>query len=577
VVCCIGRCSGGNRRSAPAESTQRNPRRFAEMATAEFVGPHSAASLGAMHPMHSVVGQPIIDMGLNNGDSTDSRKRPLEGDIEGGVIKRSNTGNGDDTKYMLKMLIPSTVAGSIIGKGGQTIAKLQLDTKTVIKLSKNNDFYPGTTERVALITGTVDALNNVCSFIIDKLKESQQQVTKTGVETNLIPPDRARQVKVVVPNSTAGLIIGKAGAMIKHIMEQSSSRVQISQKSDGITLTERVITITGEGDPNKRALSFIIDKVQEDPQSGSCNNLSYATATFPIANSNPTGSPFAENAVAAVMPANIVKTQLPVTPGAIGGLPATALGSPTVSITPQSYARVPTTLTYSTGDAAALNALNTLASYNYTMGGMPMPAGMPAPNHLYGGTPAHLQQAQIIPSGLLGAYQVAAVSGNSKSSLPSPLNLTCSSQQESPVLNGSPTFTVPTHHIQDSTVPSIGVAAPMGSLTNIGGGLTAIALPQEASPQPVGTKDPSRDTVLEVEVPENLVGAILGKRGQTLVEFQTNSGAKIQISKKGEYIPGTRNRKVTITGAPNQAQLAHFFVTQKVAQEEQNRALKGTT
>ena len=44
---------------------------------------------------------------------------------------------------MLKMLIPSTAAGSIIGKGGQTIAQLQRDTGTNVKLSKANDFYPG--------------------------------------------------------------------------------------------------------------------------------------------------------------------------------------------------------------------------------------------------------------------------------------------------------------------------------------------------------------------------------------------------------------------------------------------------
>ncbi|XP_071796603.1 RNA-binding protein Nova-1-like [Asterias amurensis] len=544
------------------------------MATAEFVG----ANLGPMHPMHSVVGQPIIDMGLN-GDVVDSRKRPLEGDIEGGVSKRSHTvamiGNGDDTKYMLKMLIPSTVAGSIIGKGGQTIAQLQKDTKTIIKLSKNNDFYPGTTERVALMTGTVEAVNNVCSFIIDKLKESQQQVTKTGVETNLIPPDRARQVKVVVPNSTAGLIIGKAGAMIKHIMEQSGSRVQISQKSDGITLTERVITITGEGDPNKKALSFVVDKVQEDPQSGSCNNLSYATATFPVANSNPTGSPFADNAVAAVVPTSVVKAQIPMTPAGLAGLPASALGATGVSIPQQSYARVPTTLSYSTNDAAAINALNTLASYNYTLGGIPVPAGLAAHGSLFAGTPAHMQHAQMIPSGLLGTYQVAAVAGSPKTTPPSPLNLSCS-VGESPILNGSPTFTVPSHHLQESTVPGMGVAAPMGSLTGMGAGLGAFSLQQDSIPTH-SIKDISRDTILEIDVPENLVGAILGKRGQTLVEFQTTSGAKIQISKKGEYVPGTRNRKVTITGAPNQAQLAHFFVTQKVAQEEQNRALKGTT
>ena len=50
---------------------------------------------------------------------------------------------GDDSKYIVKMLIPSTAAGSIIGKGGMTIAQLQRDTGTNIKLSKANDFYPG--------------------------------------------------------------------------------------------------------------------------------------------------------------------------------------------------------------------------------------------------------------------------------------------------------------------------------------------------------------------------------------------------------------------------------------------------
>ena len=381
-------------------------------------------------------------------------------------------------------------------------------------------------------------------------------------------------MKVVVPNSTAGLIIGKAGAMIKHIMEQSGSRVQISQKSDGITLTERVITITGEGDPNKKALSFIMDKVQEDPQSGSCNNLSYATATFPVANSNPTGSPFADNAVAAVVPTTMVKPQqIPMTPAGLAGLPASALqhvGAPGVSLSPQSFARVPTTLSYSSGDVAAINALNTLANYTYTIGGIPVHGGL-APGSLLAGNTAHMQHTQMIPAGLLGTYQVAAVAGSPKTNPPSPFT-------ETSMLNGSQTFTVPSHHLQESTVPGMGVGAPIGSLTNtcVGGGLSSIALQQESIHGQM-VKDNSRETILEIEVPENLVGAILGKRGQTLVEFQTTSGAKIQISKKGEYVPGTRNRKVTITGAPNQAQLAHFFVTQKVAQEEQNRALKGTT
>lgn len=45
--------------------------------------------------------------------------------------------------YHMKILIPCITAGAIIGKGGETIAQLQTETNTKIKMSKTNDFYPG--------------------------------------------------------------------------------------------------------------------------------------------------------------------------------------------------------------------------------------------------------------------------------------------------------------------------------------------------------------------------------------------------------------------------------------------------
>lgn len=44
---------------------------------------------------------------------------------------------------------------------------------------------------------------------------------------------------------------------------------------------------------NKKACMLILAKVMEDPQSGSCPNVSYADISGPVANYNPTGSPFA--------------------------------------------------------------------------------------------------------------------------------------------------------------------------------------------------------------------------------------------------------------------------------------------
>lgn len=130
-------------------------------------------------------------------------------------------------------------------------------------------------------------------FIIDKIRE-KPDMTKALTDADAKQAaDRDKQVKVLVPNSTAGMIIGKAGAYIKQIKEESGSYVQISQKPKELTLQERCITIIGEKENNKIACKMILQKIVEDPSSGSCLNVSYADINGPVANFNPTGSPFA--------------------------------------------------------------------------------------------------------------------------------------------------------------------------------------------------------------------------------------------------------------------------------------------
>jgi len=44
---------------------------------------------------------------------------------------------------MLKQLIPSHLAGVILGKGGETIVSIQSTTGSLIKMSKGSEYYPG--------------------------------------------------------------------------------------------------------------------------------------------------------------------------------------------------------------------------------------------------------------------------------------------------------------------------------------------------------------------------------------------------------------------------------------------------
>uniref|UniRef100_A0A1I8G6I2 KH domain-containing protein n=1 Tax=Macrostomum lignano TaxID=282301 RepID=A0A1I8G6I2_9PLAT len=187
---------------------------------------------------------------------------------------------------LFKILVPSIAAGAIIGKGGEAIAQLQKEKGAKVKMSKSNDFYPGTTERVCLIQGTVDSIIAVCTCIMEQILEKPDPNPKlTG--------DGKLNLKILVPNSTAGMIIGKKGAFIKEIMDASGAFVQVSQKPKDQALSERCVTVAGDSEANRAAAAMIVAKIAEDPQSASCPNISYSDISGPVASAYPTGSPYA--------------------------------------------------------------------------------------------------------------------------------------------------------------------------------------------------------------------------------------------------------------------------------------------
>lgn len=202
----------------------------------------------------------------------------------------------------------------------------------------------GTTERVCLISGTVEGILTVLEFIMEKIRE-KPDLTKPLTDADAKQQqERDKQVKVLVPNSTAGMIIGKAGAFIKQIKEESGSYVQISQKPKDLTLQERCITVIGEKDNNKKACKMILSKIIEDPSSGTCLNVSYADVNGPVANFNPTGSPYANpaNPTFSSSTASLNSALSPATVNSAAGLLVNGsalnlslnLGSPTPSVNP---------------------------------------------------------------------------------------------------------------------------------------------------------------------------------------------------------------------------------------------------
>lgn len=69
----------------------------------------------------------------------------------------------------LKILVANKAAGTVIGKGGATINSIKETTGVRIKVSGSTDTFPGTQDRVVLLSGTVEAVMAASRMVIEQI------------------------------------------------------------------------------------------------------------------------------------------------------------------------------------------------------------------------------------------------------------------------------------------------------------------------------------------------------------------------------------------------------------------------
>ena len=89
---------------------------------------------------------------------------------------------------------------------------------------------------------------------------------------------------------------------------------------------------------------------------------------------------------------------------------------------------------------------------------------------------------------------------------------------------------------KDSSDNLFGNNSLFGSEGSGFGGFNAGQAPASGSPEPNENQ--------EIEVAENLAGAIIGQQGRGITEIQHMTGANVSVSRRGVYAPGTQNRIV---------------------------------
>ncbi|KAF9598986.1 hypothetical protein IFM89_033331 [Coptis chinensis] len=159
----------------------------------------------------------------------------------------------------IRFLVSNAAAGSVIGKGGSTITEFQSQSGARIQLSRNHEFFPGTSDRIIMISGAFDDIIKAMELIMSKL------LSEVHSEDGDDSSDPRSKVRLIVPNSSCGGIIGKGGATIKSFIEESQAGIKISpQDHNYIGLSDRLVTLTGSLDEQMQAIILILSKLMED-------------------------------------------------------------------------------------------------------------------------------------------------------------------------------------------------------------------------------------------------------------------------------------------------------------------------
>ena len=173
------------------------------------------------------------------------------------TCKRHALGDRDvsDEEITMKVLVRNADAGSVIGKSGSTINELQTQSGTRLRMSRTNQCFPGTSDRLLLISGTVGAALIAVHLLLHRIRKYDKEAVDGS----------PMSFRMVVPNKVCGGLIGEKGGTIHAIAEDSGAKVAVSSHKDmrpGIH--ERIVSCTGGTSQILRALALISSVLLED-------------------------------------------------------------------------------------------------------------------------------------------------------------------------------------------------------------------------------------------------------------------------------------------------------------------------
>ncbi|XP_021812470.1 KH domain-containing protein HEN4 isoform X3 [Prunus avium] len=217
--------------------------------------------------------------GQRNSYGKRSHSQSDYADNGGGGNKRRNPGeereqfiiDAEDTVY--RYLCPVKKIGSIIGRGGEIVKQLRVDTKSKIRIGET---VPGCEERVVTVYSASDETNGFedgGAYVApaqDALFRVHERVIAEDLHNDEDADGGSHHViaRLLVPSDQIGCIIGKGGQIVQNIRSETGAQIRIL-KDDHLPAcalnSDELVQISGEAPLVKKALFQIASRLHDNP------------------------------------------------------------------------------------------------------------------------------------------------------------------------------------------------------------------------------------------------------------------------------------------------------------------------
>ncbi|URE44393.1 KH domain [Musa troglodytarum] len=137
---------------------------------------------------------------------------------------------------LFEMKLPSDKVGVIIGKSGETIKRIRLQSGAKIQFAEDTDADTDSPTTVVELCGTIEQIRSARKLISDALAEggSVDPGTAFAKESRRMEPG-AEWFWMKFPSDKVGAIIGESGETIKRIRLQSGAKIQFPKDTGADT------------------------------------------------------------------------------------------------------------------------------------------------------------------------------------------------------------------------------------------------------------------------------------------------------------------------------------------------------